>query len=311
MKKVGQATTGAERELEAAIGRIADWAGCDIAYAPVDGGISNANFRVSVSGKEHDFFVKMPGKGTEMFVDRRAAHDASKAAAKSGYGAEVCHFLEEEGVEIFKFVEGFRTSTNGDYLIPEVRTNAVRALRGFSQQEPLDLTKTIFDQIDEHQAQIAELGGYTPLDKTWADKQYRLAREALEASGIDLVPCMNDTLAGNFMLNDRYEITLVDFEYASNNDPHYELALWFCEMVFPPEIEREMIEEYFGRADEQAVARVNVYKALADIKWSNWAWVQRQVSHLDFDFHKYGAWKHMRARVFMHDPQWEADLRRV
>lgn len=311
MKKIGQATTEAEKELEQAISRITDWAGCDIDYAPVDGGISNANFRVSVSGADHDYFVKVPGKGTEMFVDRNAAHDASKAAARSGYGAEVCYFLEEEGVEVFRFVDGFRTSTNGDFLIEDVRVNAVHALRGFSRQEPLGLTKTIFDQIDEHQQQVRELGGYTPLDSVWVNKQYRLAREALEASGIDLAPCMNDNLAGNFMLNDSHDITLVDFEYSSNNDPHYDLALWFCEMVFPPEVEREMIEEYFGHADEQAVARVNVYKALADVKWSNWAWVQREVSQLDFDFHKYGAWKHLRARLFMHDPQWEVDLRRV
>nr|WP_242468653.1 phosphotransferase [Rhodovibrio salinarum] len=153
--------------------------------------------------------------------------------------------------------------------------------------------------------------GHNPPDIGWLLARYREARAALEAAGVGHVPCMNDTLAGNFMLNDRQEIMLVDFEYASNNDPFYELGLWFGEMFFPPEIEAELLEEYFGRLDPQIEARVWIGKALADMKWSTWAMVQSCVSKLDFDFHKYGVWKHMRARQVMHDPRWESWLRAV
>ena len=58
---------------------------------------------------------------------------------------------------------------------------------------------------------------------------------------------MNDTLAGNFMLDGDDRVRLVDFEYASNNERAYELALWFDEMAFPADVEREMIEAYWGR----------------------------------------------------------------
>ena len=109
----------------------------------------------------------------------------------------------------------------------------------------------------------------------------------------------------------RRAVRLVDFEYASNNDPHYELALWFGEMFFTPEMESALIEEYFGRVTPQTLARVAVNKALADLKWSTWAMVQRAVSQIDFDFYKYGVWKHMRARAIMHDSRWELWLRQA
>ena len=104
---------------------------------------------------------------------------------------------------------------------------------------------------------------------------------------------------------------LVDFEYATNNDRACELAVWFGEMFFPRDIEREMLECYFGRAEPRMEARIMAYKALADLKWATWAMVQQRISTLDFDFHKYGARKHMRARTVMHHPDWDGWLRQV
>ncbi len=310
-KQYGQAENDQERALEEIIAQIPDWREREIWYQPVSGGISNANWRISMTGLDQEFFIKMPGRGTEMFVNRLAAHDASRKAANCGVSANVYYFIEDFGVEIFEFLQGFRASSNGDFLDPDVRRNAARALRCFSNEEPLRLTKTIFDQAEEHFEQVREIGGYIPPDYRWVNNQYKMAKQALIASGIDVAPCLNDNLAGNFMLNAERKVVLVDFEYASNNDPHYDLALWFGEMFFTPEVEREMVEEYFGKASQESLARVFIYKALADIKWSNWAWVQRQVSQIEFDFHKYGLWKHMRARQFMQDPRWEEALRSV
>jgi hypothetical protein len=39
--------------------------------------------------------------------------------------------------------------------------------------------------------------------------------------------------------------------------------------------------------------------------------VQHAVSQLDFDFYKYGTWKHMRARSIINDSQWETWLRQA
>ena len=310
-KTMGQAATPSETELEKTASSIGDWNDCRIAYEPVGGGISNANWRVFVSGHDTSYFVKIPGKGTEMFIDRAAAHDASVKAHAAGVGAKVYCFVEQTGVEIFEFIDGLRTSTNGDFLDKTVRINAVRALRAFNEGAALNLRKTLFDMIDEHIGQVLELGGHFPKDFGWLNAQYRRARRALEASGLDIVPCMNDTLAGNFLLDTDNSVVLVDFEYASNNDASAELAVWFGEMFFPPQIEREVIEEYFGSVDDRIVARITLFKALADVKWSTWAMVQHQVSELDFDFFKYGVWKHLRARSVMRDPRWEDWLRAV
>ncbi|MBY5760233.1 phosphotransferase family protein [Rhizobium leguminosarum] len=310
-RTLGKGESQAERAIEQAIAAVAEWQGRDVSYEPVPGGISNPNWRVYVVGAPHSFFVKIPGAGTEMFIDRRTANEAGRKAHAAGVGARIIDFFPETGVEVSEFVEGLRTSTNADFLDPIVRFNGLRALKAFNDSEPLSQRKTTFDMIDEHFRQVLDLGGEFPSDFGWLNARYREARSALEASGLDLAPCMNDTLAGNFLLDADRRVMLVDFEYASTNDRAAELALWFSEMCFSPEVEKEMIEEYYGRAEPALLARVSLFKALVDLKWSTWAMVQNEVSRLDFDFFKYGFWKHMRARFVMSDPQWAQWLKAV
>lgn len=310
-KKLGEAATAAERNVEAAALMVPDWGTRSIAYEPVSGGISNSNWRIFLNDQPDTFFLKIPGDGTENFIDRKAANNASVRAFEVGIGAEVVHFDPNTGVEVFEFIEGLKTSTNGDFLNKTVRTNAVHAIKAFNDARALDLQKTTMDMIEEHFDQLLTFGGHFTQDFTWLNAKFREAKSALVASGLDLVPCMNDTLAGNFLLDPQDKVILVDFEYASNNDRCAELALWFVEMCFDRDTEHEVIEEYFGSVDPGIVARITIFKALVDIKWATWAMVQNKLSALDFDYFKYGAWKYMRARIVMRDPQWPAWLQSI
>lgn len=309
-KTTGEAVNDGERAIEAILARVPRWQGSAMRYLPVSGGISNTNWRIAVEG-QGDYFLKVPGRGTEMFILRSAANEASRRAHESGFGVEVIDFLEDDGVEIFAFAEGFRASSNLDFLRPAVRNRAVAGLRAFNDSPRLTLTKTIFDMIEEHVEQVRTVGGRTPPDGAHLLRCFTEAKAALEASGLDLVPCMNDTLAGNFLINEVDDVLLVDFEYASNNDRAYELALWFTEMAFPEAVERELVEEYWGRVDPRIEARISVLRALADLKWATWAMIQEAVSTLDFDYYKYGTWKLMRARARFYHPDWPSWLRRL
>ena len=97
--------------IDEAIARVAPWQGKDISYAPVAGGITNPNFKVTVDGE--DFFLKIPGEGTD-FIDRDNAHIANLIASETGVGPKVCYYFGDTGVEIVKWMDGYRTLTFGD-----------------------------------------------------------------------------------------------------------------------------------------------------------------------------------------------------
>lgn len=310
-RSLGEAETAEERAVEAAIAGLPDWSGRKARYCRLIGGISNSNWRVAIEDEPRRFFLKIPGAGTELFVDRVAAHEAGVLAHTVGLGPEVVFFDPDSGLEVHEFLDGYQACTNVDFQRSEIQLAAVKCYQILHAGERLALTKTVFDMVDEHIAQIADLGGRQPEDWVFLNRLYENARAAFVASGLDLVPCFNDPMPGNFLVSPTGPMKLVDFEFASTNERSYELGVWLGEMFYPEDVSAQLIEAYAGEVRRDFLARVTVMRAIADVKWACWAMVQACISQLEFDYHKYGAWKYMRARTVMHDPRWEGWLRAI
>jgi thiamine kinase-like enzyme len=302
---LGTARTAAERRVEEVLGQIAQWRGCGVQYAPVHGGLQNSNWRITVDGVDKRYFLKIPGDGSDAFIDRALANEAARRAGERGIGAEVVHFDPVTGVEVIEFLEGYRACTNGDFKDPDVPHRIIDIYRSLHDGALLSGTKTMFDMIDEHLAQAGEIGVRLPADADLILGEYREVKSALLASGLDLVACHNDPMPGNFLVAAGKPMRMVDYEFASNNERAYELALLVTEMFYGEEQLLELVEDFYGRSDFATVARVQVCGALADVKWGLWACVNQQLNtSWDFDYHKYGYWKLMRARMKMADPRW-------
>jgi thiamine kinase-like enzyme len=149
----------------------------------------------------------------------------------------------------------------------------------------------------------------------WLMHRYNQAKSAFLASGLDLVPCFNDPMPGNFLISAETgaprPMKLIDYEFASNNERSYELGVLFAEMFFDEKLTEALIEQYLGEVRPQMIARVILNRALADMKWASWAVVNRKLNSWDFDYQKYGVWKYMRAHDVMYDPRWDSWLRLV
>jgi len=168
--------------------------------------------------------------------------------------------------------------------------------------------------IEEHIDQGRALGSHFPPDMKWIEHRYAQAKAAFLASGLDLVPCFNDPMPGNFLISNDpagspKPMRLIDYEFASNNERSYELGVLFAEMFFDEQLTLGLVEQYYGTVRPDLVARVIVNRALADTKWACWAVVNRKLNGWDFDYQKYGIWKYMRARDLMLDPRWDTWLR--
>lgn len=297
--------------IETVLDHIPEWKGRVTRFSPVGGGISNSNWRVWVAGAPKSFFVKIPGRGTEMFINRAVALEASLKAEAAGIGPRVQQLQAPQGVEIVEFVEGYRTASNRDFLRPPVQAAVIEAYQKLHACTPLSQTKTAFDMIEEHLDQIAAVSASMPDATAGLIAAYRQARQALEASGLDFVPCFNDPMPGNFLLRDDDHLVLIDYEYSSNNDRCYDLGAWSTEMFFDPATEMTLIEAYFGAFDQRMLNRMTVYRALADIKWTLWSMLQNKISLLEFDFSKYGLWKLLRARSIVERADWRAMLSKL
>lgn len=314
-RRLGEAATAHERDLEQAVGRVPQWRGQDIRYASMVGGLMNQNWIVEVESHPRKYFVKVPGEGSEMFINRVVANEAAHNAHAMAIAPEVVFFDPSDGLEISEFLEGYRACTNADFADPAIQRDVLGLYKSLHAGPSLGMTKTIFDMIEEHIDQGRELGSHFPADMAWLEHRYRQAKAAFMASGLDRAPCFNDPMPGNFLISEDAAapkpMKLIDYEFASNNERSYELGVLFAEMFFDETLILSLIEQYAGAVRPQLVARVMVNRALADVKWASWAVVNRKLKDWDFDYQKYGVWKYRRARDVMVDPRWDAWLRAV
>ena len=109
--------------------------------------------------------------------------------------------MHSDGLEVSEFLEGYRACTNADFGDPDIQSDVLALYRRVHSGPRLQQTKTIFDMIEEHIEQGRELGSAFPVDMPWLEHRYGQAKAAFMASGLDIVPCFNDPMPGNFLIS--------------------------------------------------------------------------------------------------------------
>ncbi len=288
--------------IDEAIARVADWKGKKISYSPVTGGITNPNFKINVDGK--DFFLKIPGAGTD-FIDRPNCHAANVIASETGAGPHVYYYFEDTGVEIFEWLDGYRTLTLGDVFDEKIFTKIFEKIAAFHniKDKKLPLTQSIFEQAWD-MIDRTKNGSYLP---PWNDRMIYLLHiieDAMQKNGVILKPCHNDFWTNNIMYNEATDdLKIIDFEYASMNDPYYDLGLMaLCN--FNEDMDVKLCKIYHGGVfDEIGFAKEKLYKIVGDIKWTYWALYQSMSSDVAFDYMNWYGQKVARLQYMWEDPR--------
>jgi thiamine kinase-like enzyme len=275
---------------------------------PLDGGITNRNYRVAFG--DHDCVVRVPGKDTGLLgIDRGAECEANKLAAELGVAPQVVLMLDDPEVIVTRFVEA-KGMSEEDLRRPESIEKTAAALRTVhdsGQQLP-----SIFDsfRVVETYAATAATRGVTPPDYYAEALEHAHEIEAaLSGPEHDPVPCHNDLLAANF-LDEGDRIQIVDWEYAGMGDRYFDLGNFSVNNELDDEAQDALLEAYFGKApDVRRRATLRLMRFMSDFREAMWGVVQSGISELDFDFDDYAAKHFGRLRETAANPRFERWLR--
>jgi thiamine kinase-like enzyme len=146
----------------------------------------------------------------------------------------------------------------------------------------------------------------------WMREMIRDAGDAIASAGLDLVPCHGSGESSNVMIGPSARIALVDFDCAGLADPFYDIGILLTEACqFEPEM-RAGLEIAFGRQDEAMLNRCRLYGAADDLYWGLRGLVMAATSpRRDIEFLKFGEWRLLRCRMFLHETRFEERLRRL
>jgi thiamine kinase-like enzyme len=115
---------------------------------------------------------------------------------------------------------------------------------------------------------------------------------AFAASPEPAVPCHNDLLNANFLLDPGLEaegdhLWLLDWEYAGMNDRWFDLGNFATNNELDAEAEHALLTAYFGSVTDRRLARLALMKVMSDLREAMWGVVQQGLSTLDFDYVDY------------------------
>lgn len=257
------------------------------------GGLTNHNYKVTTPGGAYVVRVQA-SDGTLLGIDRDAEHANSIAAATAGVGAPVHDYLPELGVLVVGFLPG-RTFTEADLRDPANLPRVAEACRRLHAGPRFVRDFDMFD-IQQRYLEIVQSRGFR-LPAKYLDFMPTVAkiRKCLTVRDEGTVPCNNDLLPGN-ILDDGERLRLIDYEYAGNNDPCFELGNIWSESDLPLGHLEELVTAYYGRRLRHKIARTRLLGLMSKYGWTLWASIQDGANEsIEFDFWSWGMEKYERA----------------
>lgn len=272
---------------------------------PLEGGLTNSNYRVTTP--ERDVVVRVSRKDDSLLaIDRDAEYANSRAAAASGAAPEVVDYSPEHSLLVVAYVPG-RTLQPSDLRDPDMLRRLAAVCRQLHSGPRFVTDFDIFAVQRGYLTTVLEHGCKLPDGYLELEPQVRRIEAALGAVPTETVPCNNDLLAAN-IVDDGERLWLVDYEYAANNDPCFELGNLATQSDLCAEEITCLVDSYFGGHYPNLVARTQLLGVTAQYSWMLWASIQDASSSLDFDYWTWGLDRYDRAASILEGSNLEALL---
>ena len=294
-------------ELEAALARIPPLAGATGHTTSRLAGLTNVNHLVSVG--DDRFVLRVPGDGTGEYINRRDEEVAARSAAVAGVNAEVIFFDPSDGLMLTRFVDGAATMSAERFRDLDAVARAGRAFRRLHTTADRFATDfKLFPMIDDYKSLLAAKGAALPDGYDDVQRQAGAVRAALEAAPVPLAPCHCDPLCENF-LDTGEQMFIIDYEYAGNNDPMWDLGDLSVEGAFAAEQDEALLRAYFGdEPPPDQRGRMTAYKALCDLLWTLWGVIQHVNGNPVEDFWAYAEGRFERCKGLMSSAGFDAQI---
>ena len=270
-------------------------------------GLTNVNHLVALGGDR--YVLRMPGQGTNEYINRVDEEVAARSAAAAGVNAEVIYFDSTDGLMVTRFVDGAATMNAEQFRDLGAVERAGRAFRQLhTTATPFATDFRLFPMIDDYKTLLASKGAVLPDGYNDIQNQAEVVRSALETAPVALAPCHCDPLCENFLdTGDR--MFIIDYEYAGNNDPMWDLGDLSVEGLFVDEQDDALLRAYFGHeppADQRG--RMVAYKALCDLLWTLWGVIQHVNGNPADDFWAYAVGRFERCKTLMSSTGFDAQI---
>jgi thiamine kinase-like enzyme len=247
------------------------------------GGLTNRNYKVTTPDGAFVARLWAPAASAELLaINREHEYRNSVIAAAAGVGAPVVEYRPQDRALVLGFVDGV-TYGREDVQDPRNLPRIAAALRALHAAPRFAGDFDMFDVQRRYRDAARRAGAAVPDGYDDLAPAFAAVRAALAVAAGPTVPCHNDLLAANF-IDSGERVHLIDYEYAGNNDPCFELGNIAGESQLSGETLAALVTAYYGRVSRAKIARARLFTLVSQYGWTLWGVLQHASSPLEFDF---------------------------
>ena len=271
--------------------RVFDASPRDITHITVlKKGMTNRSFLFTCRGKQ--YIMRIPGEGTDRLIDRRQEAAVYGAIRDLSLCDDVYYIDPANGYKITAFLENARVC---DPENPNDVRRCMAFLRKFHERRlHVGHSFDIFGQIEFYE-QLWKGNPSVYADYRRTKEQILSLRPYTEAHAGEKALTHIDAVPDNFLLTGD-DIRLIDWEYAGEQDPHVDIAMFAIYALYDRTQIDALIDAYFPEGcPGETRLKIYCYVAACGLLWSNWCEYKRQ---LGVEFGEYSLRQYRYAKDF-------------
>lgn len=237
------------------------------------GGLTNYNYIMNIQGV--DYVIRQPGGMTEEIIDRKIERLNNNIASEFGVNSDCIYFDETSGIKISVYINNSLNMAQSGPDSPE-NLAAVTKLMKKIHCLPRDFSNR-FDwqtELAKYERIIEKQRGDLFYDyATLKGQLVNFVQQNIKNT--TLVPCHNDTVPENFIIDNTGRTYLIDWEYSGMNDPCWDVAAYIIESKLSNEAIEHLVQYYFSQPlTPEMELRIKCYMMAQDLLWTVWALIR-------------------------------------
>lgn len=231
------------------------------------GGETNVSYFVTIASDK--YVIRLPGKGTDKFIDRKAEKENLAYGTKIGINPETIYFDVESGVKITRQIDKVTE------LLPRqlhLMKDVIHLLKRLHKSpQPMSNHFDLFAMINYYESHIYEKNSLqakklTPLKLTLLE-----LKTIYQTFSITPTPCHIDAVCSNILKDQNDRLYLIDWEYSGMFDPLWDIATLSLSLKLTDEEEKLFLTYYFERQPMiEEIQRLHLLKIFLDYHWGLW-----------------------------------------
>lgn len=251
-------------------------ANLDSDYSKIErlGGMTNHSYKVKYENGE-EYLVRIPGEGTEEMINRQDERKSTTLACDLKIDSELL-FFGDEGTKVMRFISDPQPMS-ADVL--KKSENLVQAAEIFHRLHYSGVDTGVRFEVFEMAAlyeKIISDAGVAFYDDYQEIKQdvMNIKAEVDKNGEAPRVPCHNDSLVDNWVLDKNGKLYLIDWEYSGMNEAMWDLSCLSIEADFSTAEDNELLKAYYSFENKTAGVdekkRFIAAKLYVDYLWTLW-----------------------------------------